>query len=195
MKEIVIATRNEKKLKEIKRLFRNSDIKAIPVNNFSNVPEVIENGTTFQQNAVKKAYQTSKFLKRLVLADDSGLQVFALNSKPGVHSSRYAGPEKRDLDNNIKLLKALKNKSKRSAQFKCVIAIADSGRLIKVIEGVCKGSIGFKIQGKTGFGYDPVFIPHKHKKTFSELGPEIKDKLSHRSQALKKAKTFIQVNL
>ena len=194
MKEIVIATRNPKKLKEIKRLFKKTGIKTLSLINFPKTPEVIEDKKTFRGNAAKKAVLTSRYTKILPLADDSGLEVKALGNKPGVKSSRYAGPKKRDIDNNLKLLKALKGKpaSKRKAQFQCVIAIAYRGKLIKIANGICKGKIAFRMEGRTGFGYDPVFIPTGCKKSFSQLGSKIKDRLSHRSKALRKAKTFIQ---
>lgn len=192
MKEIVIATRNRKKLKEIKRLFKNPRVKTLSLNNFPKAPEVVEDRKNFRGNAVKKAEDISRFTGKLALADDSGLEVAALGGKPGVRSARYAGPKQIDRDNNLKLLKALKNKSGRSAQFRCVVAIADSGKLVKVVEGACKGRIGFEIKGESGFGYDPVFIPAGYKKSFGELGSKIKDRLSHRAKALKIAAAFIQ---
>jgi len=195
MKEIVIATRNPKKLKEIKRLFKNTGIKPLLLDNFPTAPEVIEDKNDFTGNASKKAKVVSRFTKKaLTLADDSGLEVKALGGKPGVKSARYAGAQKKDLDNNLKLLGALKNQpeAKRSAQFRCVIAMARAGRIIKIVEGTCKGKIAFTMAGSSGFGYDPVFIPSGYKKSFSELGSNIKDKLSHRAKALRKAKKFIQ---
>ena len=193
MKEIVIATRNPKKLKEIKRLLRNSGVRMLSLNNFSRVPEVIEDGKTFKTNAEKKARIVSRFTKKFVLADDSGLEVTALGNKPGVRSSRYAGPKKVDKDNMLKLLETLKGKPKkqRSARFKCVVTMASSGKILKNIEGSCSGSIAYKMSGVSGFGYDPVFIPTGYKKSFSELGTGVKDRLSHRAKALRKAKKFI----
>ena len=194
MKEIVIATRNAKKLKEIKRLFKNTAIKTLSLDDFPTVPKIVEDGKDFKANAIKKAKVTSRFTKKLTLADDSGLEVNALKGKPGVKSSRYAGPRKSDKENIIKLLKALKNKStrERKAQFRCVVAIAHSNKVLKITDGICKGKIGFEVKGGSGFGYDPVFIPYGYKKTFSELGPKIKDNLSHRAKALRKAGKFIR---
>jgi len=193
-REIIIATRNKKKLKEIKRLFKNVNTRVSSLDKFPNVPEVVEDGKTFEANAIKKALVVSGITNKLVLADDSGLEVAAINGKPGVHSARYAGPKKDDRSNNLKLLKALKGKSpaKRAAQFTCVIAVADGGKLIKVIKGVCKGSIAFSMAGETGFGYDPVFMPKGYKRSFASLGSNVKDRLSHRAKALKKAKRFIE---
>lgn len=196
-KELVIATRNKKKFKEIERLFKDSNIKILSLDSFPDVPEVVEDKDTFQGNAIKKALVVSSHIKRLVLADDSGLEVDSLDGEPGVYSSRYAGPSKSDKENNAKLLRKLADKSpdKRRARFRCVIAIADKGKLIKTVEGTCEGIIGDKEEGVSGFGYDPLFIPEGYKESFAILGPEVKDKLSHRGEALKKAREFIQGDL
>lgn len=193
-KEIVIATRNKKKFNEIKRLFRGSGISILSLDRFPEIPEVIEDGKTFNDNAAKKALVISRFTDKLVVADDSGLEVDALKGKPGVHSARYAGPKKRNRDNMEKLLRALsgKNASKRAAQFRCVIAVASKRRLIKLVEGSCVGRIGLKIEGDTGFGYDPVFIPRGYKKSFADLGSRLKDKVSHRGKAFRRVKKFIE---
>jgi len=192
-KELVISTRNEKKFKEIERLFEDLKIKILFLRDFSDMPDVVEDGETFEDNAVKKALTISRLVDKPVLADDSGLEVKTLDNKPGVYSSRYAGPEKDDRKNCVKLLKALKGKDKdeRQARFRCVIAIAEKGKVLNTIEGVCKGHIGTKAEGETGFGYDPLFIPEGYDKTFAQLGPEAKDRLSHRGKALKEAKKFI----
>lgn len=197
MKEILVATRNKKKLKEIKRLFKNIRIKVISLANFPDLPKVVENKKTFKGNALKKAIEISRLINKITLADDSGLEVLALNMRPGVYSARYAGPKKNDKLNCKKLLRELKNKpiKKRKARFKCVIAITKGRITLKIVHGICKGRIGFEIKGKTGFGYDPVFIPSGYKRTFAELGPKIKDKLSHRGKALGKAKRFIEAHL
>ena len=195
MKEIVIATRNFKKLKEINRIFKNAGIKTLSLNNFPKAPEVVEDKKDFKGNAAKKARVVSRFTRgRLTLADDSGLEVKALGGKPGVKSARYAGMKKKDMDNNLKLLKVLKQQSgkERSAQFRCIVALAISGKVVRIVEGTSRGKIGFTMEGKSGFGYDPVFIPRGYKKTFSQLGNKIKDRLSHRAKALRKAKKFIQ---
>lgn len=193
-RELVISTRNEKKFKEIKRLFRHSKIKILSLKRFPGLPKVVEDKKTFNGNAVKKALIISSRVSRLVLADDSGLEVFYLHGRPGVHSSRYAGPQKDDRLNNLKLLKALKNRppSERKARFQCVMAIADRGRLIRAVEGVCEGAIGVRMEGGSGFGYDPIFIPKGYKRSFAALGSKTKDRLSHRAKALRKAKRVIE---
>lgn len=191
--ELIVATRNQHKLKEIKTLLKGLPIKIFSLNYFKHVPEVIEDGATFKANAKKKAIQISRFLKKLVVADDSGLEVDALAGKPGVFSARFSGKGATYKSNNEKLLRLLKDMplNKRNALFRCVIAIADKGKIIGVAEGRRKGRIGFKPRGKSGFGYDPIFIPHGYSETFSQLGPKKKNKISHRSRALAEAKKII----
>ena len=136
------------------------------------MPEVKEDRLTLEGNAKKKALQTSKFLKKLVVADDSGLEVESLKGAPGVYSARFSGRGATYASNNEKLLRLLKDlpKSKRKARFRCVISLADQGKLVGVRKGTCIGKIGFKPLGRSGFGYDPVFIPFSYKKTFAQLG-------------------------
>jgi XTP/dITP diphosphohydrolase len=193
-REIVIATRNRKKLKELKRLFKGARIKIASLDSFPEAPEVIEDRGTFKGNAIKKAAVVSKRIRRLVIADDSGLEVDALGGKPGVHSARYAGPSQTDTRNIEKLLRALKGTPlpKRIARFKCAIAVCDSGKVVGTVEGVCEGRIAFRAQGGKGFGYDPVFVPRGYKSTFGKLSSATKDRSSHRAKALKKAKDVIE---
>ena len=194
MTTLVIATKNEKKLHELRRYLRGVGAKVVSLKDFTNIPRVIENGATFKANAAKKALAISRFTKGLVLADDSGLVVKALGGRPGVRSSRFAGPRKSDKDNNRKLLKLLERvpANKRGARFVCAVAVADKGRIIKTIERSCSGRIAFETKGGYGFGYDPLFLIPKYKKTFGELGLKVKDRMSHRSKALKKAREFLK---
>lgn len=191
--ELVVATRNQHKLYEIKTLLKNLPIEVFSLDSFKNVPEVVEDGKTMEENAIKKAIQTSKFLKRIVIADDSGLEVDALNGRPGVFSARFSGKGATYESNNIKLLNLLKDTplNKRKATFRCIIAIADNGKMIGLAEGRCHGKVGFYPKGKNGFGYDPVFIPSGYKKSFAQLSPLEKNKISHRGKALAKAKQLI----
>lgn len=194
MKKLVVATKNEKKLHELKRYLKGVKAGLISLKDFKSVPRIIENGDTFKKNAIKKALIISRFTGGLVLADDSGLAVKVLGWQPGVRSSRFAGPRKSDKENNRKLLNLLKwvPLKKRGAKFVCAVAIADGGRIIKVIEEGCPGLIAFEPAGRYGFGYDPVFLIPKYKKTFGELGLKVKDRMSHRSKALKKAREFLK---
>ncbi len=194
MKQIVIATKNAGKLRELERYLKNMPAAVVSSGDFEHTPRIVENGKTFKANASKKAVITSRFTKGLVLADDSGLSVDALGGRPGIRSSRFAGPKKRDKDNNKKLLHLLAGlpAGKRQAKFICAVAIADNGKLIKVIEENCKGRIAVASKGRHGFGYDPLFLIPKYGKTFGELGLKAKDKMSHRSKALKKAREFLK---
>ena len=192
--ELIVATRNQDKLKEIKTLLEDLPLEVISLNSFKGVPEVKEDGKTLEANAKKKALQTSRYLKRLVVADDSGLEVAFLGNKPGVYSARFAGKGATYSSNNKKLLKLLKNAplNKRNARFRCVITIADRGKIVGLAEGKCKGRIGLESRGIAGFGYDPLFIPDGYKKTFAQLGLRKKNKISHRSKALIQAKHIIK---
>ena len=194
MKELIIATKNRKKLHELKKYLKGINAKVRSLKEFKNTPRIVEDKDTFKGNAIKKALAISRFTKGLVLADDSGLMVDILDGKPGVRSSRFAGPKKDDHDNNLKLLDLLKDipLRKRRAHFVCSVAIADKGKVIKVIEEYCNGLIAFEIRGRHGFGYDPLFLIPKYNKTFGELGPTAKDRMSHRAKALKKARKFLR---
>jgi XTP/dITP diphosphohydrolase len=191
--ELVVATRNKDKLREIKALLKGLPVDVFSSDSFEGVPDVIEDGKTLEDNAIKKATQVSKFLKKFAVADDSGLEVEYLNGDPGVYSARFSGKGATYKSNNEKLLRLLKGVpfAKRKAYFKCVIAVADRGKVIGVAEGTCNGKICIKSKGYNGFGYDPVFIPNGCKKTFAEIGPAWKNKISHRSKALAKAKKII----
>ncbi|MDP3804394.1 MAG: RdgB/HAM1 family non-canonical purine NTP pyrophosphatase [Candidatus Omnitrophota bacterium] len=194
MRDLVIATKNEKKLRELRRYLKGVKASVVSLNELGHSPRIIEDKNTFRGNAVKKALIVSKFTYGIVLADDSGLEVKTLKGSPGVKSARFAGPGKKDRDNNIKLLRLLEGvpPAKRCARFVCAIAIADKGRVVKVIEEYCGGRIADSIRGRYGFGYDSVFLASGRGKTFGELGLKVKDRMSHRSKALKKARAFLR---
>lgn len=194
MRELVAATTNKDKVKEIKKILKGLGVKVLTPDAFGLPPEVIENGRTFEENASKKARIISRFTGKLAIADDSGLEVEALGGRPGVRSSRFAGEKVTYADNNAKLLRLLSGAppAKRKARFICVIAIARNGKVLKTVQGAVTGRIAFENRGKKGFGYDPIFIAPKYGKTFAELGPEIKNKISHRYKALDKAKRVLK---
>lgn len=194
MIELVIATKNKKKKEELKALLKGLKVKVLDLEQFPPRRKVKEDAPTFMGNAIKKAKYVAKITGKLALADDSGLEVFTLGRQPGVRSARFAGPQKDDRNNNLKLLALLKGAplKKRKAQFICAVAIADKNGFLKTTQGKCPGQIAFGMQGSYGFGYDPVFIPRGHKKTFAQLGPKIKNKISHRSTALAKARKIIE---
>lgn len=194
MKEIVLATRNKDKAREIKRILKDLRATILTLDDFKGVPEVVEDGKTFEDNASKKARVVSKVTHRLTIADDSGLEVDALGGLPGVKSARFAGKGQDYNKNNEKLLKLLEGITarKRKARFVCVISIAKDGKVLDVVRGTCGGRISFERRGKAGFGYDPVFIAPAYGKTFAELGPKIKNRISHRYRALRRAKSAVK---
>ncbi len=191
MLKIVIATRNSGKIAEIQSIINNSDLKnKIEIEtlaSYPGMPEVIEDGKTFADNASKKARTVAKFTGHIAVADDSGLEVDALGGAPGVYSARFAGEGATDADNIKKLMGLLRDtpSEKRGARFVCVIAISTpAGGDVSLAEGECRGFIAAEERGTTGFGYDPVFVVPEYGKTFAELGSDIKNKISHRAVAL-----------
>ncbi len=195
--ELVVATKNKKKLGEIREILKDLKLKIISLADYPKTPHIIENGKTFRENAIKKAIKIAQFTKKLALGEDSGLCVEVLDGRPGVYSSRFAGREKSDLKNNLKLLKLLGNlpKNKRKAHYYCTVALADKDGLIGVAEGKCCGFIDFALKGHFGFGYDPLFVIPKYQKTFAQLGPRIKHKMSHRFRALQKTRSILSTYL
>ena len=189
MHKLVIATTNHNKVKEMRALLKDMPFMILSLSDFKNVPEVVEDGKTFKDNAAKKALTIAQHTGCLTLADDSGLEVDALNGDPGVLSARYAGEEATDDENNKKLLAALQQVplDRRTAAFRCAIAIALPDKLLGVVEGMCTGSITDACRGSNGFGYDPLFVRLESNKTFAELLPDVKNRISHRGRALEKA--------
>jgi len=192
--ELIIATKNKKKLKEIKAILKDLKLKIISLADFVNAPRVVEDGKTFKENAVIKAVKIAKFTGKLTLGEDSGLCVNALKGAPGIYSSRFSGKNKSDSQNNLKLLKLLNGlpSGKRKAYYVCAAVLADKNGLLRVVEGKCFGRIDFSLKGNNGFGYDPLFLIPKYNKTFGELSERIKHKMSHRYHAFRKAKPFIE---
>ncbi len=186
MKQIlVLATTNQGKTREITRLLKGHDIEIKNLTDFGPIPEVIEDGKTFDDNAYKKASFTAKILGYPAMADDSGLCVEALDGAPGVYSARYAGENATDADNVKKMLQDLKGKDNRAAAFKCVISIALPTGAALTYEGECHGIITDEPVGENGFGYDPLFFYPDLNKTFAQLSMDEKGRVSHRGKALK----------
>jgi len=183
---LVLATRNEGKIAEFKTLFSGFQIEMKSLNDFGPIPDVVEDGKTFEDNAYKKAHFTARVLGFPALADDSGLVVEALGGQPGVFSARYAGEGAGDEANILKLLKAMEGVSDRRAAFECVIAIAVPRGPALVYSGRCEGEIARDRTGKNGFGYDPVFLYQPLGKTFAEMSQEEKNRVSHRGKAMTK---------
>ena len=190
--KLVLATQNSGKISEFRQILADkSCISMRSLLDYPTVPDINENRSTFAGNSIKKAIEVSKHTDTATLADDSGLEVDALNGNPGILSARYAGKNATSDQLISKVLKELKGTPdiKRTARFRCAIALVipscTDGMVIEVVEGICEGKITFKKQGEHGFGYDPIFAPLGHNQTFAELGTEIKNKISHRAKALK----------
>ncbi len=193
--DIVIATKNTGKIEEIKSYKACSCIDWFIYSDFGNFPEVEETGDSFLDNAIIKAKAVSRATGKAALADDSGLIVDALGGRPGVYSSRYAGPGASDKANRDKLLaeiEGIKDISRRSARFICSMVLwdVDNGLVFKT-EGICEGVIGFEEKGSGGFGYDCIFIPAGYTKTMAELESDEKNTISHRGKALRDFCGFI----
>ena len=188
MIELVIATRNTHKSREIQHIlgsnFRVHDLTAHP-----EVSEILESGISFEENARVKALAASNQLPDLVIADDSGLEVDALGGAPGIYSARYAGATATDTDKIHKLLHELERvhatDNRRRARFRCVVALARNSTLLGTFEGAVQGMIAKDVRGDSGFGYDPIFIPEGFERTFGELPAEVKNRISHRAQAIR----------
>ena len=195
--QLVLATNNRDKITEIKHLLEDLPVTILTSSDFLEFPDPWETGDTLDQNARLKAKEISEFSDLPALADDSGLEVDALNGAPGVYSSRYAGLNVTYRDNYTKLLKEIVGvpHGKRTARFRCVIAIAWSPDKIETVEGVCEGLISEDIVGDKGFGYDPVFYYPPLAKRFSEMTLDEKNRVSHRGLALQKARELILSHL
>jgi XTP/dITP diphosphohydrolase len=191
---LIVATKNKKKLEEIKEILKDLHLEITSLADFKYLPRIIENGKTFRENAAKKAVKVAGFTKSLTLGEDSGICVDALRGAPGIYSARFAGKDKSDAQNNAKLLRLLDSLpvKKRKAHYVCAVALADKDGLVGTVEGRCDGVIGFELKGKRGFGYDPLFVIPEYKKTFAQLGEGIKHKMSHRFHALEKARAILE---
>ena len=181
---LVLATTNKGKLKEFKELLKDFPVEIRSLADFGPIPEVIEDGATFDDNAYKKALFTAKVLGLPAIADDSGLAVEALNGAPGVYSARYAGEKSSDAENTAKLLQDMEGVANRKAAFHCVISIAVPSGPALTYEGTCEGELLTAPRGEDGFGYDPIFFSPELGKTFAELSMEEKNQVSHRGRAM-----------
>ncbi len=188
--DLLLATRNAHKTREFSHIlgeeFQISDLSGLTI------PPIEETGRTFAENATLKALAVSQDRHLLVAADDSGLEVDALGGAPGIFSARYAGANASDRENVAKLLRELSGKRERSARFRCVIALARDGELVRTFEGTVEGVIVDLARGEGGFGYDPVFQPNGSDKTFGELRAEIKNRISHRAKATAQLREFLR---
>lgn len=197
---LILASRNKKKIRELKKIIeegiiaeQDTSVDILTPDDFPQCEEVEEDGDTFEANAVKKALYTAKCSGLTAVADDSGLAVDALDGAPGVYSARYAGEPADDKANNRKLLDELKDvpDEKRTARFVCCIALA-KGDDVRTFTGYVEGKIGRENRGESGFGYDPVFYPEGHDRTFAEMTDDEKNSMSHRGRALEKLQEYIR---
>jgi XTP/dITP diphosphohydrolase len=188
--ELLVATSNRGKLAEIDAILKGLPVSLLPLDALKNYPIVVEDGKTYQENALKKARALAAFSGRVTLADDSGLEVDALGGAPGIHSARYGGEEANDIGNNQKLLHTLAGvpEEQRTARFVCVLALCAPpafGGGEWLFRGECAGRIAFAPRGENGFGYDPLFFYPPLNRTFAELDREAKSRVSHRGRALR----------
>lgn len=191
--KLVLATRNLGKVKELTTMLnrdnKHRNIQILSLQDFPDAPEVVEDGETYQENAAKKATVIADWTGHRTLADDAGLEVDALDGAPGVHSKRWAGEDATDAIRMQKLLEAIEGAANRKARFVAAIAIAEPNdrENVAVVVGKCEGHITYATAGDSGFGYDPIFVPDGYEETFAELGESIKNRISHRGEALRLA--------
>jgi XTP/dITP diphosphohydrolase len=186
---LVVASRNRKKSAEIRDLLGPFRIEVVGVYDFPAVPEVVEDGSTFAENAAKKASETARALSQWALGEDSGLEVTALAGAPGIYSARFSGPGATDASNNAKLVNELAAipEDRRQARYVCNAALADpSGAIRLQVAAYCHGRITREARGSNGFGYDPYFLIPEYHHTFGELSPVVKRRLSHRGRAFER---------
>lgn len=190
---IIFATRNEGKVREISEMLAPTKIELVSLNRYDSLPEIVEDGQNYLENALKKARVISDFTGEMVLADDSGLEVDALGGEPGIYSARYAGDGATDEDNNAKLLSKLKDVpyEKRTASFHCALVLCYPDGHYDAFEAKWEGRIINEYRGTNGFGYDPIFLVKEFNKTAAELPAEIKNKVSHRGQAFEKLRKHL----
>lgn len=186
--KLLIASRNDHKIQEIKEIFNLPGIEWVSTAAFPDLPDVEEDGDTFEENAIKKATELARLTGLWALADDSGLEVEALGNAPGVYSARYGGEPCDHARNNAKLLAELDGQSNRRARFRCVAALSDPAGGVQTVSGACPGRIIETRRGTEGFGYDPLFVPDGYELTFAEMGNADKNKISHRGHAMKLAR-------
>ncbi len=189
-----MATRNTKKLAEIEELLEDVEVRVTSLADYPDAPVIEEDAPSFAGNALKKAATIALYTRGLVMGEDSGLQVRALGNRPGIYSARFSGEGATDLKNNRKLLRVLRDipDGRRQARYRCFVALADAGGIVDVVSGSCGGVIARRQRGSNGFGYDPLFLVPRYGRTFGELDPSIKARISHRARALKKFKRILR---
>ncbi|MDE2223194.1 MAG: XTP/dITP diphosphatase [Candidatus Omnitrophica bacterium] len=195
MKELIVASRNKGKVREIIELLSGLPFKVTSLLDYPEIPDVVEDGKTYRENALKKAREVALATGKMTMADDSGIEVKALGNAPGIYSARFAGKGADDEARNKKLFAMLKGvpHARRQARYRCLIALVDAGgRELGIVQGSCSGYITTREIGSNGFGFDPLFLLKRYNKTFGQLPPELKAKISHRARALKKFRKLVQ---
>jgi XTP/dITP diphosphohydrolase len=197
LRKLLLATRSSGKLRELIPLLEREAIQLVALGDVPGVPDAEESGRTFEENARIKASHAARTAQMWALGEDSGLEVDALDGRPGIYSARYAGKHGDDAANNAKLVRELSRFENRSARYVCVMALADpQGRIAGTARGVCEGQILLEPRGSGGFGYDPHFLPEAgNLQTMAELDAEMKSALSHRGQALRAMLTMIRLHV
>lgn len=192
--EVVLGTANPGKIAEIIQIMSGMDIRFITKDQMESWPHIIESGNTYLDNALIKAHALREFSGKAVIADDSGIEIDALDGAPGVRSARFAGPQATDEQNNLRMAHLLKDvpPGRRGARYRCVaVLVTTEGEEISA-EGTCEGTIAMVPKGTNGFGYDPWFIPEGESKSFGVLSAEFKDGISHRGQAFRRLADALQ---
>jgi len=185
MLEILIATNNLGKVKEIKDILDGRKINILTMKSFPHLPKIEEDGKNYQENAFKKASKISEYTGKICLADDSGLEIDYLKGKPGIYSSRWGNSDGERINKVLKLIENVPL-NKRNAKFVCAAVLVFPDGKTYMVKEECKGIIGFQPKGEHGFGYDPIFLLPEYEKTFAELGDKVKNQISHRGKAMKK---------
>ncbi len=189
MFRVVAATTNKHKLEEFKKLLHDQKAEIVGLDSYPDMPETEETGKTFKENAEIKALAASAYCDVPAFADDSGLEVEALNGAPGIYSARYADTPAARIE---RVLKEMEGQTNRNARFVCVLSIAANGEVIESFEGEVRGKLIDAPRGANGFGYDPIFVPDGYDQTFAEMSEELKNQISHRARACQKALEFIE---
>ena len=195
-RQIVVATRNSGKIREIRAILDDPNLELLSLEDISFLEELVENGNTYLENARIKSSRVAGVCGKITLADDSGIEIDALQGRPGVESARFGGEDLDSPARNALLLELLKAVpwEERTARFRCIITIHYPGGKEYACEGVCEGAIAQAPKGTRGFGYDPIFFLPRYGKTMAELSPEEKNKISHRAEALRKAREILKIS-
>ena len=194
MSPVILATRNPGKVREIVAIYAPLELELRPLADYSEIPQMREEGTTYADNAAAKARAAALRMGLVALADDSGIEVDALGGAPGVHSARFLGASASDGERNARILFLLEGvpKERRTARYRAAVAVARPDGTVRVFDGVCEGQVAVAPRGTAGFGYDPIFMPEGAQQTIAEIPLEVKNRISHRARALRAAEPYLR---